>query len=572
MMKWLRRFLIAVMLLALLAATTIYLTPLDVYVPEVEQVLSANLHEPVKIRHMRMGVLPVPHLVLEGLQAGDQAGIVLQSVKIVFDIRSLFKPQRVIQRVTLENGSVTQAQLEKLPALLQGDSAASRLLHIEELQFNGILLLMPKLTLGPLEGKLEFAPDSTLSRAQFSLSGQKVTATVRPQPGNAFSVEVQATAWSPPNYHVIMFDSLSIRGMLAGTQFNVKKFLADAYGAHMEGSALLKWQPEWRLAVRLDAVDGRVERLLPLLKMGNRIAATGSMHGKGQLSTYGKELQAFPGNLKFDAEVDIKNATVHAPASFQHPLAAEAIQMNISGNLAEYKLSDLGVKLYDGALSGSAVVHSANALVSADVTLTNMAIQPVMEALSNEAALSGALDGQVKFSAKAREFEHFPQNVQLDGKFHIKNGVIRKVDLVQAASSPTKEGSKGGTTKFDELSGLLSIDAVGYHFRKLKVSSGAMNAEGKLDVSPQQQLSGLLDTDLKGTASLISMPLAVSGTLRDPILRPTGSALAGAAVGTAILGPGFGTALGIKASNLVNKLFGKSDEKTGDKKEPATKK
>ena len=433
-------------------------------------------------------------------------------------------------------------------------------------------LVMPKLKLGPLEGKLEFAPDSTLSRAQFPLSGQGVTAIVRPQPGNTFSIEAQATAWSPPNYHAIMFDSLSIRSTLAGTQFNVKKFLADAYGAHMEGSALLKWQPEWRLAVRLDTVDGRVERLLPLLNMGSRIAVTGSMHGKGQLSTYGKELQAFPDNLKFDAEVDIKNATVYVPASFRHPLAADAIQVNISGNLAEYKLSDLGIKLYGGTLSGSAVVRSADALVSADVALANMAIQPVMEALSNEAALSGALDGQVKFSAKTREFERFPQNVQLDGKFRIRNGVIHKVDMVQAASSPMREGSKGGTTKFDELSGLLSIDAVGYHFRKLKVSSGAMNAEGRLDISPQQQLSGLLDTDLKGTASMIGMPLAVSGTLRDPILRPTGSALAGAAVGTAILGPGFGTALGIKAGNLVNKLFGKSNEKAGGKKEPTTKK
>jgi len=48
MMKWFRRFLVAAALLVLLATTVIYLTPLDVYVPEVEQALSANLHEPVK--------------------------------------------------------------------------------------------------------------------------------------------------------------------------------------------------------------------------------------------------------------------------------------------------------------------------------------------------------------------------------------------------------------------------------------------------------------------------------------------------------------------------------------------
>ncbi|MDE2118213.1 MAG: hypothetical protein KGJ19_06430, partial [Betaproteobacteria bacterium] len=145
------------MLLVLLATAAIYLTPLDTYVPKVEQVLSANLHEPVKIRHLKIGALPIPHLVLEGLQVGEQADLVLQSVWIVFDIRSLFRPQRVIQRITLENGSVTQARLEKIPALLQGGGAAPIPFRVEELQFNGIRLVMPKFTLGPLEGKLEFA-------------------------------------------------------------------------------------------------------------------------------------------------------------------------------------------------------------------------------------------------------------------------------------------------------------------------------------------------------------------------------------------------------------------------------
>lgn len=569
MMKWFRRFLVAVMLLVLLATAAIYLTPLDTYVPKVEQVLSANLHEPVKIRHLKIGALPIPHLVLEGLQVGEQADLVLQSVWIVFDIRSLFRPQRVIQRITLENGSVTQARLEKIPALLQGGGAAPIPFRVEELQFNGIRLVMPKFTLGPLEGKLEFAPDSSFARAWFSLPEQKVTAIVRPQPGNAFAIEAQASAWSPPNYPAIVFDSLSVNGVLAGAQFNAQKFSADAYGAHLEGGALLEWQPVWKLTARLDALDGQVERLLPVL--GNPIAATGRLHGKGRLSTHGREVQALPGNLKFDAEVEIKNATVHVPASPRRPLVVDAIKAGLSGSLAEYTLSNLNARLYGGALSGSAVVRSADALVNADVALTDIAIQPVVEVFNDELALTGTIDANAKFSVKLKEFEYFPQNVQLDGAFHIKNGVLGKVDLVQAASNPLKEGNKGGTTRFDELSGLLSIDAVGYHFRKLKVSSGVLNAEGRLDVTPQQQLSGLLDTDLKGTATLISMPLMVSGTLRDPVLRPTKSALAGAAVGSALLGPGLGTALGIKAGNLLNKLFGKKNEKTDGKKETAPK-
>ncbi len=176
-------------------------------------------------------------------------------------------------------------------------------------------------------------------------------------------------------------------------------------------------------------------------------------------------------------------------------------------------------------------------------------------------------------------FEQFPGNLQLAGNFHLRDGVLTKVDLLQAASSLGKTDTKGGVTRFDDLTGLLNVDENGYHFRKLKIKSGSLNAEGKVDINPALQISGALDANVKGTAGLISMPMVVSGTINDPIVRPSGSALAGAAVGTAILGPGLGTAIGVKVGGFLKKLFGgngdgKNDDKNSDKgaapKIPAT--
>lgn len=570
MMKWFKRFLVVMTLLVALAVTLIYLTPLDAYIPKVQQILGEQLHDPVKIQHIKIGVLPVPHLVLEGIQVGEPAGITLQSLKVVLDIRSLFESQQVIHRITLENGSVTLAQMEKLPALLHGEVTAPRKLRVEELQFSGIRALLPNLMLEPLEGKLEFASDSSLTRAWFALSGKKLTATLRPQPGSTFAVEVEAHAWSPPNYPVVVFNRLSVNGILTGTQFDAKKFSADAYGAHAEGVALLEWQPKWELVLRLDTVDAQLERLLS--RPDKRVAVTGRLHGKGQVTTHGVVLSELSQNLKVDADVEIKNATLRVPASSQRAMASDAIKTHFSGTLAECTLSNLSVDLYGGVLSGAAVINNTDALVRADLLFNNIALQPLVAALNDEVKLTGTLDGNAKLAVRMREFANYPQNLQMDGAFRINNGVLDKVDLVQAASNPLKEGEKGGTTRFNELSGLLSVDANGYHFRKLKVSSGVLNAVGKLDISPQQQLNGLLDTELKGTATLISMPLVVSGSVHDPLLRPTNSALAGATVGTALLGPGVGTALGVKASNVLRKLFGKKDTKQDEKNEAIPKK
>jgi hypothetical protein len=61
-----------------------------------------------------------------------------------------------------------------------------------------------------------------------------------------------------------------------------------------------------------------------------------------------------------------------------------------------------------------------------------------------------------------------------------------------------------------------------------------------------------------GSFGLAAIPLIVGGTLDSPLLLPNARALAAAAAGTAILGPGIGTAAGAKVGELVEGMLGKS--------------
>jgi hypothetical protein len=58
-----------------------------------------------------------------------------------------------------------------------------------------------------------------------------------------------------------------------------------------------------------------------------------------------------------------------------------------------------------------------------------------------------------------------------------------------------------------------------------------------------------------------NVPLNVTGTVDSPLLFPTGGTVAGAAPGTAILGPGLGTSVGVKVGGWAESLFGGKDEK-----------
>jgi len=558
--KWFKRFLVAVMLLVLLSTTAIYLTPLDVYVPEVEQALSDNFGEPVKIQHLRLEAFPLPHLTLEAVTIGDKSDIKLQSVGIFFDLSTLLKAQRVIRRLVFNQGSITHEQLAKILVWVRSSSLGATTLRLNELRFNDIRVVMPGLTLEPVRGQVSLTADGSLSRAWVVLPGQHGVAQIYPRPEGGFQVEVGLQHWSLPGYPDWVMDNMNMNGVLAGAQFRIDKFSAEMSGTRINGEAILAWQPEWILSVRLKAFDGELGRLLPLL--GGHVKAAGLLHAEGRLEAHGIDARKLPDNLGLDVEVNVKNGAFRLPLDARHDLLVDSASSHVTGTLQKLRLDSLTGRLYGGTLNGAAVVQHSKHLLEADVVFRNISLQPLIEALSRDLILSGRLNGQAKLSAQVNQFDRFPANVRLDGGFQARHGVVGKIDLVQAASNPLKNGSKGGQTSFDELSGLLSVDSNGYHLSKLKVSSGAVNAAGRLDISPQLQLNGLLDTDLKGTAALVSMPLVVSGTIHDPVLYPSGSALAGAAVGTALLGPGLGTALGIKLGNLLHKLLGSKNEKT----------
>lgn len=552
--RWIKQFLVVAMLLVLLATTTVYLTPLDVYVPEIEQSLSVNFNEPVKIRHLKVELLPLPHLELEQVQMGGEADTALQSVKIFFSWRSLLASQHVIRRLVIAQGHTTQAQLQKIFSLQGGGNGTADFMRVEEVKFNGILVATPAFVLGPLDGQLNLAADNSLIRAWVTMADHSVAAMIYPQPAGAFRIEAGARNWSPPGFPGLVLDSMSATGILAGQQFNAGKFTAEALGMHFSGTGSVAWQPEWKLGIRLDAADGRIDRLLALLD--KRIVATGMLHAQGRLDAHGDELSAFSNSLHFDADMEVKEATLRLPLNAQRSLLIDSVKSHVAGSLQRIALDNLSASLYGGTLLGSAVLQRPEEVLDMDLRSSNIAVQPLVEAFGQGVLLTGSLSSRSRCSVRLNDFGQYPGNVKLDGSFSLRHGVIGKMDLVQAVNNPLKGAVKGGKTSFDELSGLLSIDGNGYHLSKLKISSGAASATGKLDISPQLQLDGMLDTELKGTARLVSMPLKISGTVSDPVLRPAGPVLAGAAVGTALLGPGLGTAVGIEIGNLLHKLFG----------------
>lgn len=224
-------------------------------------------------------------------------------------------------------------------------------------------------------------------------------------------------------------------------------------------------------------------------------------------------------------------------------------------------LSQVSAKLYGGTAKGKATISwQKEVQFRSNLVLNQVETQKIASMLSSRTHVSGKLRASPVLSASVASASQLMTALRLETPFNVQNGVIHGVDIQKAATGLVKQGSTGGETRFEHLSGHLVMEHRAFHFTQLQISSGSLSVDGgNVNISPQKELSGRINARVNALGTSAGVPLNVTGTLDSPLLYPTAGTLAGAAVGTAILGPGVGTSVGAKVGGWVEGLFGKDE-------------
>jgi uncharacterized protein involved in outer membrane biogenesis len=250
-----------------------------------------------------------------------------------------------------------------------------------------------------------------------------------------------------------------------------------------------------------------------------------------------------------------------AARDWQPPLgpAVRFARLDATARLTARGIStrELTAVIYGGSLRGPlAVSWTPTWRVTGAINLKQVDLRPLTALFMRDTVVSGLLTANPKFTAQAAAPRGLLDALDLQSDFSVENGVLQKVDLHAVARNPlARDATKGGVTRFSRLSGRLEVDRDGYHFGELKVAAGMLSATGDISVARDGQLTGRMEAAIGGTGSLMAMPMQVTGTLKEPTVRPTRTAVAAAVAGSVLL-PGLGTAVGLKASQLAERLFG----------------
>ena len=172
--------------------------------------------------------------------------------------------------------------------------------------------------------------------------------------------------------------------------------------------------------------------------------------------------------------------------------------------------------------------------------------------------LTGKLQAQTTLRAEFRAVGQLADALVTQTRFTVRDALVSGIDLAKAVE--TVGLSRGGSTRLDTLAGQVATQGRAIQLSNLVATSGALAAQGQVNVSPQGALSGRITVDLTTRKGALGVPLAVGGTLDDPSVTLTRGAMLGAAIGT-LVAPGAGTAAGASQGEKIGEklkgLFGR---------------
>ncbi len=191
-------------------------------------------------------------------------------------------------------------------------------------------------------------------------------------------------------------------------------------------------------------------------------------------------------------------------------------EFNARGEVGEgfASFNEIDGRMYGGVLTGDANLSWKNGWqLQGRMSVKRLELQKALP----QFGIEGEMDGETSFKMNEAKLHQLANTLHMDGNFVVWKGVINNIDMVETVTN--RKGAIGGRTHFDQMIGLLQADSSGQHLRQVKISAGVMSANGFIDVSPDRQLSGRLNIDLKMRAGMGSVPLSLGGVAGKPVLR-----------------------------------------------------
>jgi len=189
---------------------------------------------------------------------------------------------------------------------------------------------------------------------------------------------------------------------------------------------------------------------------------------------------------------------------------------------AQANLTSIEAKAGRGTMKGTAKVSWATDIrVDGEFNVNEGDIGHLMAGFTHDFSMSGTVTANGNIALQGKSLRTLFAEPRIEATFQVERGELNNVDIVRAVQSPSRDGVRGGKTRFETLTGTLQASNGQFALRKLQLGSGPMNATGSVDIAPNGDLSGRVGAELGSKTVVVARgTLNVTGNLRSPVLKP----------------------------------------------------
>jgi len=233
------------------------------------------------------------------------------------------------------------------------------------------------------------------------------------------------------------------------------------------------------------------------------------------------------GKLKVELSPKDKGFRVAMEASGWKPPLGPALEFDEITMEAVFEPRQATISNIEGKIGFAPVKGSARASwgdggirVDGKFSVTKGDFTKLLGTFTRDFSSTGTLAANGSVVLQSATLENLFSEPRVDATFSLDQGVLNNVDLARALQSPSRDGVRGGTTRFNTITGSLQVSSTSYSYRQIQLSSGPLNASGSVDVSTRGDLSGRLNAELGSkTVTVARGTIIVSGNLKTPNLR-----------------------------------------------------
>lgn len=256
--------------LVVVGLVAVHLISYDGQIPQFEKAAAAQFQQPVKIKALRLSLLPKVQLRLEGVSIGAEGQIKVSQITATGDLGNLFSDKKAFKSLELDSPVITDAGLGWI---LFGKPTARDVVFGQVLATNA-RLESKGLGLPAFEAKLQSDGQGAWKAIVIESADKSLNVELTPK-GDAVQIDFKARSFKIPFGSELTLDELAASGTADKTQLAVTEFKGFSHGGILSGNAVLKWGGQWSLAGELNAKQMDMTRLVPGLMEG-RFSGSGA--------------------------------------------------------------------------------------------------------------------------------------------------------------------------------------------------------------------------------------------------------------------------------------------------------